>query len=80
LARAAYLHRIAALPLGLGQGLYTVIGYEAGEIWSPTANAILRQDGTAGLVAATPLGSVSIGGSVGDDGHRKFFFTVGRLF
>jgi NTE family protein len=80
LARGAYLHRIAALPLGLGQGLYTVIGYEAGEIWSPTANAILRQDGTAGLVAATPLGSVSIGGSVGDDGHRKFFFTVGRLF
>jgi NTE family protein len=80
LARGAYLHRIAALPLGLGQGLYTVIGYEAGEIWSPTANAILRQDGTAGLVAATPLGSVSIGGSVGDAGHRKFFFTVGRLF
>jgi NTE family protein len=80
LARAAYLHRIAALPLGLGQGLYTVLGYEAGEIWSPTANAILRQDGTAGLVAATPLGSISIGGSVGDAGHRKFFITVGRLF
>jgi NTE family protein len=80
LARAAYLHRIAALPFGLGQGLYGVIGYEAGEIWSPTANAILRQDGTAGLVAATPLGSISVGGSVGDAGHRKFFITVGRLF
>ena len=80
LARAAYLHRIAALPLGLGQGLYTVVGYEAGEIWSPTANAILRQDGTAGLVAATPLGSVSFGGAIGDAGHRKFFITVGRLF
>jgi NTE family protein len=80
LARAAYLHRIAALPLGLGQGLYTVVGYEAGEIWSPIANAILRQDGTAGLVAATPLGSISVGGSIGDAGHRKFFITVGRLF
>jgi NTE family protein len=80
LARAAYLHRIAALPLGLGQGLYGVLGYEGGEIWSPTANAILRQDGTAGLVAATPLGSISVGGSVGDAGHRKFFITVGRLF
>jgi NTE family protein len=80
LARAAYLHRIAALPTGLGQGLYAVFGYEGGEIWSPESKAILRQDGTAGLLAATPLGSISVGGSVGDAGHRKFFITVGRLF
>ncbi|MGA2170619.1 MAG: patatin-like phospholipase family protein [Terracidiphilus sp.] len=80
LARAGYLRRLAALPTGLGQGLYGVIGYEAGEIWSPQARAILRQDGTASLVAATPLGSVSLGASVGDAGHRKVFFTIGRLF
>jgi NTE family protein len=80
LARAAYLHRIAALPIGLGQGIYAAFGYEAGEIWSPESNAILRQDGTAAVLAATPLGSISIGGSVGDAGHRKFFITVGRLF
>jgi NTE family protein len=80
LARAGYLHRIAALPTGLGQGLYATFGYEAGEIWSPEARAILRQDGTLGLLAATPLGSISIGGSVGDAGHRKFFITIGRMF
>jgi NTE family protein len=80
LARAGYLHRIAALPTGLGQGLYATFGYEAGEIWSPEARAILRQDGTLGLLAATPLGSISIGGSAGDAGHRKFFITIGRLF
>ena len=80
LARAGYLRRIAALPIGLGQGLYAVIGYEAGEIWSPEARSILRQDGTAGLVAATPFGAISIGGAVGDAGHRKVFITVGRLF
>jgi NTE family protein len=80
LARAGYLRRLASLPLGLGQGLYGVIGYEAGEIWSPQTRAILRQDATAGLVAATPLGSISIGGAVGDAGRRKFFITVGRLF
>ena len=80
LARAGYLHRIAALPTGLGQGLYAVFGYEAGEVWSPEARAILRQDGSLGLLAATPLGSISIGGSVGDAGHRKLFITVGRLF
>jgi NTE family protein len=80
LARAAYLHRIAPLPTGLGHGLYALFGYEAGEVWSPESRAILRQDGTAGLLAATPLGSISVGGAVGDAGHRKLFVTVGRLF
>jgi NTE family protein len=80
LARAGYLRRLAALPTGLGQGLYGIIGYEAGEIWSPEAHAILRQDGAAGLVAATPFGAICIGGSVGDAGHRKVFITLGRLF
>jgi NTE family protein len=80
LARAGYLRRLASLPTGYGQGLYGIIGYEAGEIWSPEARAILRQDGTAGLVAATPLGSISVGGSVGDAGRRKLFITLGRLF
>ena len=80
LARAGYLRRIASLPTGLGHGLYGVFGYEAGEIWSPESHAILRQDGTLGLLAATPLGSISVGGSVGDAGHRKFFLTIGRLF
>jgi hypothetical protein len=31
-------------------------------------------------LAATPLGSVTVGGSIGDAGRRKFFFTFGRLF
>ena len=35
LARAGYMRRIAALPTGLGQGLYGLLGYEAGEVWSP---------------------------------------------
>ena len=80
LARSGYMHRIAALPTGLGQGLYGLIGYEAGEIWSPEQHAILRQDGTAGLVGNTPIGLITFGVSVGDAGHRKVFVTVGRWF
>ena len=80
LARAGYLRRIASLPTGYGQGLYAIVGYEAGEIWSPEAHAILREDGTAGLVAATPFGAITFGVSIGDAGHRKVFFTIGRLF
>ena len=33
-----------------------------------------------GVLAATPLGSITLGGSLGDAGRRKFFFTFGRLF
>jgi NTE family protein len=80
LARTEYMHRIAALPTGLGHGLYVVFGYEAGEIWSPHTKSILRQDGLAGLVANTPIGLFTFGGSVGDAGHRKVFITLGRWF
>lgn len=80
LARTAYMHRIAALPTGLGQGLYAVFGYEGGEIWSPEQRAILRQDGTTGVIASTPLGVITLGVSVGDAGHRKVFITLGHLF
>jgi NTE family protein len=80
LARAGLMHRFAALPTGIGQGLYLALGYEAGEIWSPDHGAILRQNGTLGLVAATPVGVLTFGTAVGDAGHRKVFFTVGRWF
>jgi NTE family protein len=80
LARAGYMHRIAALPTGLGQGLYVVYAYEAGEIWSPESRAILRQNGVTGLIANTPIGLFTLGASVGDAGHRKVFVTLWRWF
>jgi NTE family protein len=80
LSRAGYLHRIAPLPTGLGQGLYFALAYEAGEVWSPETRAFLRQDGTTGLVAYTPLGVITLGGAAGDAGHRKLFVTLGRWF
>lgn len=80
LGSTGYMRRIAALPTGLGQGLYGAFGYEAGEIWSPQARAILRQDGIAGLIANTPIGMFTFGVSVGDAGHRKVFVTLGQWF
>lgn len=80
LANASYMRRLAALPTGLGHGLYGIFSYEAGEIWAPETKAILRQDGIAGLVASTPIGLITFGISVGDAGHRKVFITVGRWF
>lgn len=80
LAHADFMHRIAPLPTGLGQGLYGLLDYEGGEVWSPERPAFLRQDGTVGLVGNTPIGLVTFGVSVGDAGHRKVFVTLGRWF
>lgn len=80
LARAGYLRRLAALPTGLGQGLYATFAYEAGEVWSPEQPTFLRQDGVVGLVGATPVGLLTFGFSAGDAGHRKLFLTLGHWF
>ena len=81
LVRTAMLRRIRPDSDGLWMGLYGFFGYEAGEIWSPEVHALLRQDGTIGLVESTPLGlNITLGGSVGDAGHRKAFITLGRWF
>jgi NTE family protein len=80
LARAGYLRRLAALPTGLGEGLYATFSYEAGQVWSPEQRTLLRQDGVVGLVGATPVGLLTVGFSAGDAGHRKLFLTLGRWF
>jgi len=80
LGQAVALHRIANLPTGLGQGIYLTTGYEAGSVWSPEHRSFLRQDGILGILVNTPIGVVTTGGSIGDAGRRKVFFTLGRLF
>ncbi len=52
--------RRAALETREGS-LCGVFGYEGGEVWSPETQAILRQDGLAGLVANTPIGLATFG-------------------
>ena len=80
LAQAMVLHRIANLPTGLGQGIFLATGYEVGSVWSPEQRSFLRQDGILGVLLNTPIGVITMGGSVGDAGHRKAFVTLGRLF
>jgi len=40
----------------------------------------LPNDGVLGLVTQTLLGPITIGGSIGDHGNRKWFFQLGRVF
>ena len=77
--RLGYLHRIAELPPFLGTGVYLNGHYEVAKPYGSLSSQ-LPNDGVLGVIAQTLLGPVMIGGSVGDRGHRKWFFQLGRVF
>jgi NTE family protein len=80
LFRAGYLHDLVTLPPFLGKKVYAVADYEIGKMYGSTNTTALPNDIAAGLLAETALGPFFIGGSVGDSGHRKWFFQLGRVF
>ncbi len=80
LIEPAYLRRIAELPAPLGQSIYLGAGYEAGQMRAPDQSTITRQDVFFGIVAETPLGVITLAPAFGNDDHRKFVFTLGKLF
>jgi len=80
LVEPAFLRRIAKMPDPLGQSIYLGAAYEAGQMRAPDMRTITRQDVYFGIVAETPLGVITLAPAIGDDGHRKFVFTLGKLF
>ena len=77
--RPAYFRRIANLPTPLGQSIYVIGTYEYGHI-ETQSGPVNRQDVFFGLAAETPLGAITFGPALGNDGHRKLVFTLGRFF
>ena len=80
LIRAGYMHDLLTLPPFLGKKVYAVGTYEIGKMYGTTTGTEFPNDVAAGLLAETALGPFFIGGSVGDSGHRKWFFQLGRVF
>jgi NTE family protein len=78
--RAGYLHDLLTLPPFVGKKVYFVASYEIGKIYGTVNTTQLPNDVSAGFLAETALGPFFIGGSVGDSGHRKWFFQLGRVF
>ena len=79
--RVGYLKEIAVLPPFVGRNVY-LVGYgEVGKMYGdPFGAPRLSGDGAAGIIADTAFGPIFIGGSVGDTGHQKWFFQLGRVF
>ena len=82
IGRTGYLHKVFTLPPFVGKQVY-LAGYgEVGKMYGdPFPNTPrLSADLASGLLAETAFGPVFVGGSVGDSGHRKWFFQLGRVF
>lgn len=78
--RMGYLHQIASLPPFLGKNVYAVGNYEFGKMYGFANQSKFPNDFAAGVIAQTAFGPFFIGGSIGDSGHQKWFFQLGRVF
>ncbi len=82
----AYLRKLATLPPFLGGNLYFVTRFEGGAYQrfdtplDQPAQYRHPADVVAGVIVNTIFGPVLIGGAVGDAGHHRFFFSLGRVF
>jgi NTE family protein len=77
LLTGGYLHDLWRLPPFVGKKVYIAAEVEAAKMsgGSPWAS-----DVAVGLVAQTAFGPLLIGGAAGKEGHRRWFFKLGRVF
>jgi NTE family protein len=81
IGRTGYLHKVFTLPQFVGKQVYVTGFAEVGKMYGdPFPTPKLSGDFAGGVLAETFFGPVLIGGSVGDTGHQKWFFQLGRVF
>ncbi|HWX55195.1 MAG TPA: patatin-like phospholipase family protein [Verrucomicrobiae bacterium] len=80
LGRAGYRHDLWTLPPFVGKKVYAVASWEVGKMYGVPTASRFPNDVTSGLFAETALGPLFLGYSVGDSGHQKWFFFLGRVF
>jgi NTE family protein len=82
LVQPGYIHRLTELSPLLGENVYLVTGYELGKAYSSLNSTASRlpNDFNAAILVQSFIGPVVFGGSVGDRGHHRFYFQLGRLF
>lgn len=78
--RTGYLYRLFTLPPFVGSNVYLSGSAEIGKMYGDPTAPKLSADGAGGIIFVTSFGPLFIGGAVGDTGHEKWFFQLGRLF
>ena len=78
--RAGFLKQLAVISTLTNNKAYFLAEYEVGKMYDFRNSTRLPMDVNAGLVVQTLLGPLFVGGSIGDTGHRKWYFQVGPVF
>jgi NTE family protein len=80
LLQGGYLYKLMAMPPMTGKNVYLTSGMEIAKPFYTRGISRLPMDVRLGIIAQTLLGPIQIGTSFGDNGHKKFYFQVGRVF
>ena len=80
LFRGGYIRQLLEMPPLLGDRIYLLLGGEVAKTFYNAAHPSLPFDGVAGVIVKTIFGPVTLGYSVGDTGHRRYYFRLGRVF
>jgi NTE family protein len=77
---AGYLKQVGHLPDVLGGHAYAGAWLETGSAFDRWRRAEWHGDVSGGMILETLIGPVFAGGSVGFDGHRRFYISIGPFF
>ena len=80
LFQAGYNRQIFRLNPLVGEGVYAVAFAEAGKVYGSRTAPVQPVDGSLAIVVNSALGPMYIGGSIGNNGHAKWWFGLGRIF
>jgi NTE family protein len=79
-AAGGYLYRAGRLPDVMGGNIFLGSWLEGGSAFDKWNDAKWRGDAGFGLIMETLIGPVFAGGSIGFDGHGRFYVGVGPVF
>jgi outer membrane protein assembly factor BamA len=77
---AGYLYRAGSASSLFVKRIYFGGWLEGGSAFFRTGDANFDYDGAGAFIVQTPLGPMTLGGALGEGGHRKAFFSFGRSF
>jgi NTE family protein len=80
LFQAGYIRRLRELTPLLGRNMYVIADYEIGKAYFDVYPSNLPMDVNVAVLFQTFMGPVVFGGAVGDTGHKKLYFKIGKFF
>jgi NTE family protein len=80
LFQGGYIRKLGTLSPLVGGKVLLFAGADVSKAYYLQHASHLPSDGSAGLIINTLLGPIVVGGAIGDAGHYKFFFEIGRAY